>query len=363
MYSNTQERRTFDIKKLTRASVQKLRPYSSARDEFKGRAEIYLDANENAYGSVVGENLNRYPDPMQWKLKEKISEWKSVDKNSIFLGNGSDEGIDLVFRAFCEPQEDNVIIMPPTYGMYQVSADINNVETFKVPLNRDFSIPVKAVLAASNIYTKAIFVCSPNNPTGNQIANQQIEELLQNFRGLVVVDEAYIDFSEQESVLPLLEKYSNLMITQTFSKAWGLAALRLGVTFASAEIITVLNKIKPPYNINAMTSRLALEAMSKKQEVDAWVTEIIAERKRLEVELQRLDFVEKIHPSDANFLLIKVVDPHSVYNYLLQQGIVVRDRSSQMHCEGSVRITVGTAQENTSLLAALKTYERIFCEF
>ncbi len=352
----------FDINKIVRESVKNLKPYSSARDEFVGTAEVYMDANENPHGSIVGQGLNRYPDPLQRELKNKIAELRSTKPEFIFLGNGSDEGIDLVFRAFCEPERDNVIIMPPTYGMYQVSADINNVKTKKVLLKPDFTLNVEAILAAVDANTKAIFVCSPNNPTGNQIPTEQVEQLLGGFDRLVIVDEAYIDYSDHASLLPLLDKYPNLMITQTFSKAWGLAALRLGMTFANEKVIEILNRIKPPYNINEMTNRMAMEALMKKNKVDQWTEETKTERKRLEYELQRLDFVEKIFPSDANFLLVKVVDPRGIYNYLIERGIVVRDRSSQPMCEGAIRISVGTAKENGILLAALKTYEKIFCE-
>ena len=348
----------FDLNTLLRDSVRALKPYSTARDEFKGRAEVFLDANENPYGSPVGDGLNRYPDPLHRDLKAKIAEIKGVRPEQIFLGNGSDEGIDLVYRAFCEPGLDEVITMPPTYGMYQVSAEINNVAAKQVWLKPDFSIDVPAVLEAVSAATKAIFVCSPNNPSGNSMPQNQVVQLLENFDGIVVVDEAYIDFAEQESMLPLLDRYPNLLVTQTFSKAWGLAALRLGVSYASEAIINVLNKIKPPYNVNEMTKRMVFDALEQSDEMQKLVSQTISERKRMDYELRRLSFVETVFPSDANFLLVRVHNARAVYNYLLERGIVIRDRSTQPLCEQSLRFTVGTPKENGLVLAALRTFEK-----
>ena len=329
-------------------------PYSSARDEFKGRGELYLDANENSYGSPLAENFNRYPDPLQLALKEKIQAIKGVPAENIFLGNGSDEAIDILYRAFCNPGVDNVILCPPTYGMYEVSANINDVFVKKVPLTDQFQLDLEGISEVVDENTKMIFLCSPNNPTGNSLNREDIEIILNNFSGIVVVDEAYINYSRQKSFISELTEYPNLVILQTLSKAWGLAGLRLGMAFASKEIIDVFNKIKPPYNVNASTQRLATEALDSLEKINSWTKETISERRKLEAELIKLPYVEKIFPSDANFLLVKMQHPVAVYEFLTAKGIVVRDRSRVTMCEGCLRITVGTPEQNELLLRELK---------
>lgn len=346
----------FDLYKLTRRNIRQLKPYSSARDEFAGEAKVFLDANENSLGSPLRKWYNRYPDPHQQKLKEAISGVKNIDKASIFLGNGSDECIDLMFRCFCEPGKDNTIICPPTYGMYEVSANINDVEIRRANLLPDFQLDLEAIESKVDESTKIIWICSPNNPTANSINYQDIEILLNNFPGLVVIDEAYINFSRQRSMLPELKEYPNLVILQTFSKAWGLAALRLGMAFASTAIIDILDKVKPPYNINQATQELALEALQEIGQVNDMIREIVAMREELARVFEKMPLVQKVYPSDANFLLVKVVGATEVYDYLLQQGIVVRDRSRVELCEGCLRITIGTEKENTNLVDALITY-------
>jgi histidinol-phosphate aminotransferase len=346
----------FDLNKLTRDNVKRLKPYSSARDEFSGEAKVFLDANENSLGSPLLKWYNRYPDPHQQKLKAAISKIKNIDAAGIFLGNGSDECIDLLYRCFCIPGKDNVIICPPTYGMYEVSAAINDVEIKKAELLPDFQLNVALIESLVDANTKLIWICSPNNPTGNSINYQDIELLLNNFNGLVVIDEAYINFSRQHSLLKELKEYSNLVILQTFSKAWGLAALRLGMAFASAAVIELLNKIKPPYNINQATQELALEALQELGQVNDMIKEIVAMREELAKVFQRMPLVEKVYPSDANFLLVKVRDAVDVYEYLLADGIVVRDRSKVSLCDQCLRITIGTEQENTLLVDALISY-------
>ena len=344
----------FDINKITRPNIRKLKPYSSARDEFKGKARIFLDANENAFGSFAGEDFNRYPDPLQTDLKKKIGEIRRVSPKRIFLGNGSDEIIDLLFRAFCEPGKDNAVLMPPTYGMYQVAADINNVPAIEVPLDKDFDIDTKKVLSAINENTRLIFVCSPNNPSGNRMSKDRIIRLLNNFEGIVIVDEAYIDYADEESSIALLNKHPNLLVMQTFSKARGMAALRVGIAFTSEEIISVLNKIKPPYNINGYSQKKILEALSKQKEFDRLVKIVKNQRKLLADELQKLSFVQKVYPSQANFLLVKFNDARKIYDYLAKNGIVVRNRSSMYGCENSLRITIGTPDENKELINTLR---------
>lgn len=351
----------FNLQNLIRPNILALQPYSSARDEFKQNDNAnainfadftFLDANENSLGSVIG-NFNRYPDPLQRNLKQAIATWRTVNENQIFLGNGSDEAIDLLFRIFCEPAKDNVIILPPTYGMYEVAANINNVATKKIKLTVDYQIDTEKVLQAIDANTKLIFVCSPNNPTANSIEKQRIEKLLQHFSGIVVIDEAYIDFSTTESWLGTLSKYPNLVILQTFSKAYGLAALRLGMAFSSPEIIAYFNKVKPPYNINAETQRLALQAFAHKTEVKKQVAILITEREKLSQHLQKLPFVLCVYPSDANFLLVKVKEADKLYQSLIVKQIVVRNRSKVALCEGCLRVTIGTKEENEKLLACL----------
>ncbi len=338
-----------EIKNLVRKNIQALKPYSSARSEFKGAAEVFLDANENPFDT----GLNRYPDPLQWKVKVQIADLKGIAAENIFLGNGSDEVIDLLVRIFCEPGEDHIIILPPTYGMYQVSADIANVEVRSIQLMPDFQPDVEKILASANNNSKILFICSPNNPTGNNIHSDKIRALAAGFPGIVTVDEAYIDFSAQKSCTALLSEFPNLIVMQTFSKAWGLAGIRLGMAFASTEIIHYFNKVKPPYNINQLTQTAALEALQNKAQQAQMVQTIIGQRALLQQYLISLDFVERIYPSDANFLLLKVQNPKGTYQYLVEQGIIVRDRSNVALCEGCLRITVGTPEENERLVQAL----------
>lgn len=342
-----------DIKDLQRENIKTLKPYSTARDEFKGQASVFLDANENSYGSPLPANYNRYPDPLQLDLKDAISRIKGVPIENTFLGNGSDEAIDLLFRAFCNPGKDNVIILPPTYGMYEVSANINDVEIRKVDLLTNFQLDLEKIAEAIDTNTKMIFICSPNNPTGNSIYRTDIETILANFKGLVVIDEAYINFAKQKTFIQELTEYANLVVLQTFSKAWGLAALRLGMAFSSVPVIDILNKVKPPYNINQATQDLALAALNNIQQVNEWITITVAERARLSVELEKLEMVKKVYPSDANFILVEVDDALKIYNLLVDQGIIVRDRSKVSLCEGCLRITIGTIDENNQLLNIL----------
>lgn len=347
---------TFDLTKILRPHILNLVPYSSARDEYTGKEGVFLDANENPYKSVNGQHWNRYPDPYQWAIKEKLAPIKGVRPTQIFLGNGSDEPIDLLVRATCTPREDNILIMPPTYGMYQVSADINDVPIVKVPLTSDFQIDTAKVLAGVTPQTKIVWICSPNNPSGNLLKREAILEILNHFGGLVVVDEAYIDFADQPSFVAELDNYPNLIVLQTFSKAWGLASLRLGMCFASEEIIRVLNKIKPPYNLSGATQQLLLEALDYVEKKSQLVQDILAERERLGKNLSILPLVKKIYPSDANFLLVQFDDAAAVMHYLLEEKIIVRDRSKVILCEGCLRLTVGTAEENQILVEALKSF-------
>ena len=341
------------LKELTRPNIWALKPYSSARDEYNGAAaSVFLDANENPY------NLphNRYPDPLQRDLKAELTRIKQVKAENIFLGNGSDEAIDLVFRAFCEPGVDNVVAIDPTYGMYKVCADVNNVEYRKVLLDDAFQFTADALLAASDEHTKLIFLCSPNNPTGNDLLRTEIEKTLAAFGGLVIIDEAYNDFSSAPSFLQQLDKYPNLVVFQTFSKAWGCAAIRLGMAFASAEIISIFNKIKYPYNVNQLTQQQALSMLQRYDEIEGWVKELIAERGRLMDAFSTLTCVKEIFPSDANFFLARVTDAGAIYNYLVAKGIIVRNRSSISLCGNCLRVTVGTPAENKTLLEALQAY-------
>ena len=341
-----------NINNLLRKNIQNLKPYSSARDEYSGDAMVFLDANENPYN----EPYNRYPDPLQKEVKQKISSIKNVPANNIFLGNGSDEPIDLLIRAFCEPGNDNIVTINPTYGMYQVAADTNEIEVVKVSLSADFKLDSKQVLKAVNEKTKLIFLCSPNNPSGNCLDKDAMLEIVLNFSGLVIIDEAYIDFAPGKSLLPEIEKYPNLVILQTFSKAWGMAGIRLGIAFASKEIISVLNKIKYPYNINILTQKKALELLDNKDQVDIWVKKLIDEREKMTKYLAKFHFVTRIYPSEANFLLVSMTDARGVYNYLVESGIIVRDRSKIHLCDNSLRITIGTMEEDNVLLQALKEY-------
>jgi histidinol-phosphate aminotransferase len=344
------KRKTSDVSKWVRKNILDLKPYSSARDEFKGEAEIFLDANENPYPSLY----NRYPDPLQWKVKEALAIIKGVNPEQIFLGNGSDEAIDLIIRAFCEPYQNSVLITDPTYGMYAVSADVNAVPVIKVELTKQFDIDIDALLAAVTTECKVIFLCSPNNPTGNLLSVSSIEKILNEFDGIVVIDEAYIDFTPSESFIKYLPDYPNLVVLQTFSKAWGLAGLRLGMAFASPEIISILNKIKYPYNVNIQTQEIALKALQAEEKKNKAVAEIIEQREKLKKNLQMLPITRNVYPSDANFLLVKMTDAPAVYRYLMDRKIIIRDRSRVTLCKDCVRITVGTSEENENLIAALK---------
>jgi histidinol-phosphate aminotransferase len=347
----------FDINQLVRPHIQKLVPYSSARDEFKGEASVFLDANENSIGSPLVKWYNRYPDPHQDAIRNKLSGIKGVPAENIFIGNGSDECIDLLYRAFCEPGRDNVIINPPTYGMYEVSANIQGVELRSANLLENFQLDLEKIESLIDINTKIIWICSPNNPTGNSIYFQDIETILNNFDGIVVVDEAYINFARQKSLITLLNEYPNLVVMQTLSKAWGLAGLRVGMAFASKEIIQILMKIKPPYNISEPVQDLALKALDNVETVNAMIKELVSQREWLENELPNVPAVIHVYPSDANFLLIKVKDATSMYQHLVANKIVVRDRSKVVLCENALRITVGTEKENQLLVQAMKSWQ------
>jgi len=342
----------FDVNKLVRESVSKLQPYSSARDEYvsDGSEMVFLDANENPFDNGV----NRYPDPYQRSLKSLLAEQKGVSENQILLGNGSDEVLDLIYRAFCEPNQDNIITLPPTYGMYKVLAGINAVKNKEILLTKEFEPNVDEILKAVDIKSKLLFICSPNNPTGNAFKKETIEKLLKSFRGLVVIDEAYIDFSNDESWLSQLENYPNLIVTQTLSKAYGLAGIRLGICYASEEIIRILNKIKPPYNVNQLTQQRALQRVLNQDLVNQEVQSILNQRAELIKALESLDFVSALYPTDANFVLAKVDDANKRYQQLLEKQVVVRNRSTQPLCENTLRFTVGTPEENKKLIATLK---------
>lgn len=343
----------FDLHKLTRPNIKQLTPYSSARDEFSGEAKVFLDANENSLGSPLPKWYNRYPDPHQQQVKAALSQIKGIDAKHIFLGNGSDECIDILFRCFCEPGKDNVVICPPTYGMYEVSANINDVEVRKAPLLPDFQLNLAHLEQLTDANTKIIWLCSPNNPTGNALNRTDIETVLNNFSGIVVIDEAYINFSRQKSFVQELTEYPNLVVLQTLSKAWGLAALRLGMAFASEEIIEVMNKVKPPYNINQATQDLVLKALEEVGQVNDMIKELVAMREALKEVFEQMPTVETVYPSDANFLLVKIAEARKVYEFLLTKGIVLRDRSNVQLCEECLRITIGTEKENTILVDAL----------
>lgn len=343
-----------DIRTLLRKNIANLKPYSSARHEFTGEASVFLDANENPYNHPY----NRYPDPLQMRLKKAIADLKQVDESQIFLGNGSDEPIDLLFRAFCEPGVDNVVSIDPTYGMYQVAADINDIAVRRVLLTEHFGLDVKGILNAIDEHTKLLFICSPNNPSGNCFDESELVEIIKHFKGIVVLDEAYIDFAPGKSLLSQLTNFDNLVILQTFSKAWGMAGIRLGMAFASKNIVEVLNTVKYPYNLNMLTQQAGLELVEKEADKVAWVKQILQERERLSGRLKSLDFVEKVYPSDANFVLVKVRNPKGIYSFLVGKGIIVRDRSSVALCQGCLRITIGTKDENNQLLAELEKYEK-----
>lgn len=341
-----------ELKELTRENIWKLAPYSCARNEFSGRnARVYLDANENPYNGP----FNRYPDPLQLEVKKQLAKVKGVAEESIFLGNGSDEAIDLIYRCFTEPKVDNVVAMDPTYGMYKVCADINDVEYRSVSLNDDFSLDAERILAACDEHTKVIWLCSPNNPTGNALQREAIEKILTEFDALVVVDEAYSDFSSQKPFRNDLAKYPNLVVLNTMSKAWGCAAIRLGMAFASKSIIDIMTKVKYPYNVNLLTQREALNLLNDPYEVDKWVRTILLERTRMIDAIKMLPICRKVYPTDANFILVEVEDAQKTYDYLVDRGIIVRNRNTVHLCNGCLRITIGTKTENQDLLAALRT--------
>ena len=347
-----------DATTLIRFNIQKLIPYSSARHDFTGEASVFLDANENSYGSPLPVNYNRYPDPFQYDLKVALSTIKGIPTENIFLGNGSDEVIDLAFRIFCNPGVDNVIICPPTYGMYEVSANINDVTTRKVPLTADFQLDVISILQASDQNTKMLFICSPNNPTGNNMRGADVETLLNMFPGIILIDEAYINFSRQKSFLQKLTEYPNLIVMQTLSKAWGLAALRLGLCFASESLIQVFNKVKPPYNINNSTQQLCLAALKNISQVNMWIDEIVQERITLGLKLSTFHFVKIVYPTDANFILVKVTNADRLYQYLAGEKIIVRNRSKEPGCFNCLRMTIGTPEQNKMLIEVLSKYEQ-----
>ena len=342
-----------NLEKLVRSNILSLKPYSCARDEFKGRAaSVFLDANENPYNA----NFNRYPDPLQEELKARLAEVKGVPASRIFLGNGSDEAIDLVYRIFCEPRQDNVVAIAPTYGMYGVCADINDVEYRPVELNADFSLDADRLLAAVDSHTKVIWLCSPNNPTGNSLDRQAIERVITEFQGIVVVDEAYSDFNDARPFRFDLDRFPNIIVLNTFSKLWASAAIRLGMAFASEEIIALFNKVKYPYNINQLTQQQAMKMLSDIQQVQYWRATLLCERENLLPAVAELPICKAVYPTDANFFLARMTDADSIYHYLIDRGIVVRNRSRVQFCGNCLRITIGTPQENNALLGALRQY-------
>ena len=347
----------FDLNNLVRENIKRLTPYSSARKEFSGAAQIFLDANENSFGSPLPVNYNRYPDPLQVEIKEKIAELENVKPTEIFIGNGSDEAIDLLFRIFCEPRRDSVLICPPTYGMYEVSAEINDVAIKRVNLTEDFRLDFAAIKKSFDRHTKMLFVCSPNNPTGNCFGREEILSLAADFAGIVVVDEAYIHFSNEKSLISETNNYPNLVVLQTFSKAWGLAGLRVGLAFADEKIIQLFNRVKPPYNVSQIAQQAILEALKNRAEVIETIAEVIAEREKLIKRLNVFSFIKKIYPTKANFVLVRTTDAEKIYRFLLGEKIVVRNRDMVELCAGCLRITIGTQIENDSLLEALKKYE------
>ncbi len=344
----------FNINNLVRENVKAMKPYSSARDEFEDfdtADMIFLDANENPFENGV----NRYPDPQQATVKSVLAQQNGVDKNQILLGNGSDEVLDLLFRAFCEPKIDNVITLPPTYGMYGVLANLNAIENREILLSTDFQPQLEAIMDTVDSNTKMIFLCSPNNPTGNSFSEQSVQYLLDNFNGLVVIDEAYIDFSDKASWIQKINNFPNLIITQTLSKAYGLAGIRLGICYASAAIIGVLNKIKPPYNVNELTQQRALHRLANRTKIKEEISSIIKERELLLKVLNEVNFATKIYPTEANFILIRVDNANQRYDELIAKGIVIRNRTTQPLCENTLRLTIGTEEENQKLIAALKS--------
>lgn len=343
---------SFDIARLVRKNIQELQPYTSARDEYSGSASVFLDANENPFNTP----LNRYPDPRQLELKQAIAGLRGQSVENLFLGNGSDEGIDLLFRVLCEPRKDNVITVDPTYGMYAVCAKINDVERKSIWLSDDFTLNASRVLEAVDQNTKMIFLCSPNNPTANSLEKEEILKIIDGVNCLVVVDEAYIDFSSSKGLLSLLQEKSNLVVLQTLSKAWGLAGIRLGMLFAHPGLIRFLSGVKYPYNINVLTLNAALDALREPERAEDWVSTILEEREKMASSLDSMDIIQEVKPSDANFLLVRVQDPQALYSFLMRRGIIVRDRSSVPLCEGCLRITVGSPAENRNLIDTLRTY-------
>lgn len=342
------------LKELVRPNIWSLKPYSSARDEYSGfEATVFLDANENPFNPPY----NRYPDPLQHELKEQLSVVKEVPAANIFLGNGSDEAIDLVFRVFCEPRVDNVVAISPTYGMYQVCAEINGVDYRNVSLDATYQFTADALLKACDAHTKVIFLCSPNNPTGNDLNRDEMVRLLSTFSGIVVIDEAYSDFSRQKPFRLELAQYPNLIVLNTFSKAWASAGIRLGMAYASTEIISLFNKVKYPYNVNVLTQQQALTVLRKRYDVDKWVASIMAERAHVMAAFADLSFCRQVYPTNANFFLARVDDADRVYNYLVRRGIIVRNRSRVALCDNCLRVTIGTQKENTQLMAALRQYQ------
>ena len=346
-----------NLNKLLRKNIRDLKPYHSARIEYSGKNATFLDANENSIGSVLEKGYNRYPDPLQTELRLEISKLKKIKTKSLFLGNGSDEAIDLLLRAFCEPGKDKIILCPPTYGVYSVFAKINDVATIDVPLTSQFDLDVTGILNQVNSKTKLIFLCSPNNPTANMLNPEDIRIILSQFPGIVIIDEAYIDFSSTKSWLGSLNKNQNLVVLQTFSKAWGLANLRLGMAFADPEIISVLDNIKYPYNLSGVTQKLVLDALKSKENKDKMISEIIQQRLFLQTELEKLSLVKKVYSSETNFLLVKTKNATLLYDKLMNKKIIVRNRSNQIHCDNCLRITVGTAEENNNLINTLKSLD------
>ena len=340
------------IESIVRANIAALSPYSTARDEYQGELGVFLDANESPYQN----GFNRYPDPHQKRLKAILSKKKGVNAENIFLGNGSDEAIDLMFRVFCEPAEDNAVAIAPSYGMYKVAAAINNVQMREVQLGEGYSLPCEELLAACDGHTRLMFICSPNNPTGNSFPRESILRLAEEFEGMLVVDEAYIDFAEQESLASAIATHPNIVVLQTLSKAWAMAGLRLGLALADRRVVEIMSQVKYPYNINQAALQIVEELLSNP--IDDKVTEIVAERKVVAEKLQELSFVEKVYPSDANFLLVKVDDADAIYNHLIADGIIVRNRNRVRGCEGTLRVTIGTPEENVKLLKSLDVYEK-----
>jgi histidinol-phosphate aminotransferase len=347
----------FDLDGLVRENIRRLTPYSSARSESDGTDCVLLDANENSFGSPLGDELHRYPDPYQVEIKKRIAEMNGIDESEIFIGNGSDEAIDLLFRIFSRPGKDNVVICPPTYGMYEVSAAINDVEVRRVGLTNDFRLDVAAISSAADENSKLVFVCSPNNPTGNCVGREEILNLAENFNGIVVVDEAYIHFSESGSLVSEIKKLANVVVLQTFSKAWGLAGLRVGVAFAQQDVIGYFNKVKPPYNVSRTAQELLLSALTGSSKLMETVRKVAQQRDSLKRALGEFSFVRTVYPSDANFLLVRCEKPVETRAFLMGKRIIVRDRSKVELCDGCLRITVGTPEENNALIEALKEYE------